>query len=207
MAEVSAPSRPLHVRFGAFELDEANARLLRDGSAIALSPRPFGVLCALVRRPSALLTKHDLLDEVWGHRFVGNSVLKGAISDVRTVLADDPHQARFIETVPRRGYRFIAAVTPVSPMRAHPANAESTRPQMQLPEQSSAAERAWTLEPPPGAFVGRAKELVSLRRAWDQVTSGRRVMFWIAGEPGIGKTTLIDYFVAGLGKVACARGR
>jgi hypothetical protein len=62
----------------------------------------------------------------------------------------------------RRGYRFIAAVTPVSP-RAHPANAESTRPRMQLPEQSSAAERAWTLEPPPGAFVGRAKELVSLR--------------------------------------------
>jgi DNA-binding winged helix-turn-helix (wHTH) protein/tetratricopeptide (TPR) repeat protein len=207
MAEVSAPSRPLHVRFGAFELDESNARLLRDGSAIALSPRPFGVLCALVRRPSALLTKHDLLDEVWGHRFVGNSVLKGAISDVRTVLADDPQQARFIETVPRRGYRFIAAVTPVSPMRAHPANAESTRPQMQLPEQSSAAERAWTLEPPPGAFVGRAKELLSLRRAWDQVTSGRRVMFWIAGEPGIGKTTLIEYFVAGLGKVACARGR
>ena len=207
MAEVSAPSRPLHVRFGDFELDEANARLLRDGSAIALSPRPFGVLCALVRRPSALLTKHDLLDEVWGHRFVGNSVLKGAISDVRTVLADDPQEARFIETVPRRGYRFIAAVTPVSPMRAHPANAESTRPQMQLPEQSSAAERAWTLEPPPGAFVGRAKELVSLRRAWDQVTSGRRVMFWIAGEPGIGKTTLIEYFVAGLGKVACARGR
>ena len=207
MAEVSAPSRPLHVRFGDFELDEANARLLRDGSAIALSPRPFGVLCALVRRPSALLTKHALLDEVWGHRFVGNSVLKGAISDVRTVLADDPQEARFIETVPRRGYRFIAAVTPVSHMRAHPANAESTRTQMLLPEQSSAAERAWTLEPPPGAFVGRAKELVSLRRAWDQVTSGRRVMFWIAGEPGIGKTTLIEHFVAGLGRVACARGR
>ena len=107
MAEVSAPSRPLHVRFGDFELDEANARLLREGSAIALSPRPFGVLCALVRRPGALLTKHDLLDEVWGHRFVGNSVLKGAISDVRTVLADDP-QRSLHRNHPRRGYRFIA---------------------------------------------------------------------------------------------------
>lgn len=206
MAEVSARERALHVRFEDFELDEANASLSREGSSIALSPRPFGVLCALVRRSGALLTKHDLLDEVWGHRFVGNSVLKGAISDVRAVLADDPQDSRFIETVPRRGYRFIAAVTPV-PMRTHAGSAEFTRPQMQLPEQSSASARAWPLEPPPGAFVGRAKELVSLQRAWDHVTSGRRVMSWIAGEPGIGKTTLIEHFVAGLGKVTSARGR
>lgn len=199
MAEVSAPSHPLHVRFGDFELDEANARLLREGSAIALSPRPFGVLCALVRRPSALLTKHALLDEVWGHQFVGNSVLKGAISDVRTVLVDDPQNSRFIETVPRRGYRFIAAVTP---MRTHAGSAD-----LQLPEQSPASTRGRAFVRPPGAFVGRAKELALLASAWDHVTSGKRVMFWIAGEPGIGKTTLIEHFVAGVDNVACARGR
>ena len=51
--------------------------LLRGGSAIALSPTPFGLLCALARHPGALLTKHALLDEVWGHRFVSDSVLKG----------------------------------------------------------------------------------------------------------------------------------
>ena len=164
MTELSARARPLHVRFGDFELDEANARLLREGSALALSPRPFGVLCALARRPGALLTKHDLLDEVWGHGFVGNSVLKGVISDVRTVLADDPQDSRFIETVPRRGYRFIAAVTSVPPMQVHAGSAEFTRPQMQLPEQSPASARAWALERSPGAFVGRAKELASLGR-------------------------------------------
>lgn len=202
MAEGSARSQRLHVRFGDFELDEANARLLREGSAIALSPRPFGVLCALVRRPCALLTKHDLLDEVWGHQFVGNSVLKGAISDVRIVLADDPQNSRFIETVPRRGYRFIAAVTPVSPLTTHTGGAE-----LQLPDQSSASTRARALERSPSTFVGRAKELASLRRAWDHVAGGGRMMFWIAGEPGIGKTTLIEHFVAGVGKVACARGR
>ena len=114
MAGASARSSPLHVRFGEFELDEANALLLRGGSAIALSPTPFGLLCALARHPGALLTKHALLDEVWGHRFVSDSVLKGAISDVRTVLDDDPQHPRFIETVPRRGYRFIAALTAVS---------------------------------------------------------------------------------------------
>ncbi|HVF15919.1 MAG TPA: AAA family ATPase, partial [Steroidobacteraceae bacterium] len=206
MAEVSPSSCPLHVRFGDFELDEANARLTREGSAIGLSPRPFALLCALVRRPAALLSKHDLLDEVWGHRFVGNSVLKGAISDVRTILADDPQQSRFIETVPRRGYRFIAVVTPVALTQAHAGSGALTQRQMPLQQLSTPAE-AGPGERPAGAFVGRAKELAALGRTWDHVTNGRRAMFWIAGEPGIGKTTLIERFAAGLGEVACARGR
>jgi DNA-binding winged helix-turn-helix (wHTH) protein len=99
------------VRFGAFQLDEANARLSRDGTAITLAPRPFGLLCALVRRPGSLLTKNELLDDVWGHQFVSESVLKTAISDLRTVLDDDAREPRFIETVSRRGYRFIAPTT------------------------------------------------------------------------------------------------
>ena len=62
MAERKAPARslaqsnPVRVRFDRFELDEANARLLRDGSAVALAPTPFAVLCALVRQPGSLLT-------------------------------------------------------------------------------------------------------------------------------------------------------
>src|SRR5262249_55574778 len=80
-----AATNPVCVRFGAFELDEANARLSRDGIAITLAPRPFGLLCALARRPGSLLTKNELLDDVWGHQFVSESVLKTAISDLRTV--------------------------------------------------------------------------------------------------------------------------
>ena len=56
-----------------------------------------------------LVTKNALLDAVWGHRFVTESVLKSAISEVRAALGDDPKQPRYIETVSRRGYRFIAA--------------------------------------------------------------------------------------------------
>ena len=82
-----------------------HALLLRDNSAIPLAPTPFGLLCALVRQPGSLLTKQALLDQVWGHRFVSESVLKTAISDLRTVLADDPRRPRYIETVARRGYR------------------------------------------------------------------------------------------------------
>src|SRR5271157_4021723 len=108
-----APLNPLRVRFDAFELDEANALLLRNGKAVILAPKPFGVLCALARRPGSLLTKNALLDDVWGHQFVTDSVLKTAVSEVRAALDDDPKQPRYIETVSRRGYRFIAATTAI----------------------------------------------------------------------------------------------
>jgi DNA-binding winged helix-turn-helix (wHTH) protein len=100
---------PVRLGFDRFELDEANARLTCAGEPIALAPRPFAVLCALARSPRMLVTKNALLDAVWGHRFVTESVLKSAISEVRAVLQDDPKQPRYIETVSRRGYRFIAA--------------------------------------------------------------------------------------------------
>lgn len=188
------PSQPLHLCFGPFELDEANARLSCDGAAVALSPRPFELLCALARRPGALMTKHALLDEVWGHRYVSDSVLKGAISEIRTVLGDRSGSPRYIETVPRRGYRFIAmpAAAAQAPPRGMATRVEPGRGDMPAsPEET---------------FVGRAAELATLERAWLRASAGRRVVAWIAGEPGIGKTTLIERFIAGLGDVACARG-
>ena len=99
----------VHLRFDRFELDEAEARLTCAGEPVALAPKPFAVLCALTRKPDKLVTKNELLDAVWGHRFVTESVLKSAISEVRAALGDDPKRPRYIETVSRRGYRFIAA--------------------------------------------------------------------------------------------------
>ena len=99
----------VRLRFDRFELDEADARLMCAGEPVALAPKPFAVLCALARTPRMLVTKNALLDAVWGHRFVTESVLKSAISEVRAVLQDDPKQPRYIETVSCRGYRFIAA--------------------------------------------------------------------------------------------------
>src|SRR4029450_1821528 len=109
---------PACVRFDAFELDEPNALLLRDGKAVTLAPRPFVGPGALARRPGSLLTKPALLDDVWGHQFVTDSVLKTAISEVRAALGEDPKHPRYIETVSRRGYRFIAATIGASSQRA-----------------------------------------------------------------------------------------
>jgi len=108
-----ATLNPVRVRFDGFQLDEANALLVRDGLPVALAPRPFSLLCALARRPGLLVSKDALLDEVWGHQFYSDSVLKTAVSEVRTVLDDDSSAPRFIETVSRRGYRFIAATAEI----------------------------------------------------------------------------------------------
>jgi len=79
----------LKVRFGRFEIDETEARLRADGEPVRLAPKPFAVLCALARSPHMLVTKSALLDRVWGHQYVSESVLKTTISDVRAVLGDD----------------------------------------------------------------------------------------------------------------------
>jgi DNA-binding winged helix-turn-helix (wHTH) protein len=126
-AQSSASSNPVQVRFDRFELDEANARLLRDGTAIALPPTPFAVLCALVRQSGSLLTTNALLDEVWGHQFVTDSVLRTAISELRTTLDDDARKPRFIETVSRRGYRFIGTGSRESPGALQPRLVEGLR--------------------------------------------------------------------------------
>lgn len=188
MARSLSIANPVRLSFDQFELDEANAWLLRDGKAVALAPTPFSLLCALARQPGTLLSKDALLDTVWGHQFVSESVLKTAISDLRTALGDNPREPRFIETVSRRGYRFIAvpaAAPPAPPLAATPAAVHRLSP----------------------SFIGRADAFSQLHQAWNQACCGQRAVVWVAGEPGIGKTTLIEHFVAGLGGIVCARGQ
>src|SRR5215467_15350723 len=103
-------SRMNQIEFGPFHLDPANALLRRGTQSLELAPKAFAVLCHLAQRPGQLVTKNDLLDAVWGHRFVSESVLKTAINTIRGALTDDPRQPTYIETVARRGYRFIAAI-------------------------------------------------------------------------------------------------
>ena len=188
MARPQPHPNPVLLCFVEFELDESNACLSRNGQAVALAPTPFTLLCALARQPGSLVTKDALLDAVWGHRFVSDSVLKTAISDLRKVLGDDPRHPRFIETVSRRGYRFIAP--PSSALSIPPASATVTA----------------TGTPSSPSFIGRTDEVARLQRAWERANGGQRAVVWLAGEPGIGKTTLIEHFLTGLGDIACARG-
>ena len=103
------------VTFGDFCLDPANATLKRGGAPIAVTPKAFGVLELLVARAGQLVTKDEFLDRLWPGVFVGDAVLKVCVREIRQALGDDHHEPTFIETVHKRGYRFIAAVTTVAP--------------------------------------------------------------------------------------------
>ncbi|MGZ9014611.1 MAG: AAA family ATPase, partial [Burkholderiales bacterium] len=185
----SSSEASLRVRFDAFELDEADARLTRDGQAIPLPPRPFALLCALARAPRTLVTKDALLDAVWGHRFVSDSALKTTVSALRAALQDDPKQPRYIETVSRRGYRFIGAVSPPSA----PITPSTIAPVAR--------------DLPARPITGRADALERLRAAWQLARAGQPQVVWISGDPGVGKTTLIEYFMAEVGEGGCAYGQ
>ena len=91
-------------------LDLAAQRLTRAGAPVPLAPRYFAVLVHLAGSGGRLVTKDELLDAVWGHRSVSDSALKVAINAVRAALGDNPKAPRHVETVSRRGYRFVGAV-------------------------------------------------------------------------------------------------
>jgi pimeloyl-ACP methyl ester carboxylesterase len=103
------------VAFGDFQLDPRNATLRRGATPVPLTPKAFAVLAHLVARAGQLVTKDEFLDKVWPGVFVGDAVLKVCIREIRHALGDDPHQPAYIETIHKRGYRFVAAVTPTAP--------------------------------------------------------------------------------------------
>lgn len=207
-------SDPLRLKFAEFELDETDARLARHGKPIALAPKAFAVLCTLARRPQRLVTKSALIDAVWGHQFISESVLKTTISELRAALTDDARAPRFIETASRRGYRFIADAEPIPPARPHaprtPTLSVGPVPHGPTARATVASSTdAARSSPDVGPLVARAAALAKLRDAWAETLTAQRRIVWISGEAGIGKTTLIDSFAATVDDfvVALARGQ
>src|SRR4051812_7946747 len=101
---------PSRVRFGVFEVDLHTRELRRQGARIKLQDQPFQVLEALIERPGGLVTRDELRHRIWGgDTFVDfDQGLNRAVNKLREALGDAAETPRFIETLPRRGYRFIA---------------------------------------------------------------------------------------------------
>ena len=161
--------------FGPFRLDEISQCLWRDEERISLAPKTFSVLKYLVSNPGKLVTQDELLQAVWPETFVQPEVLRKYVQELRRVLGDPPKNPMYIETLPKRGYRFLAAV-------ANQTGALSARP---LRPMTSA---------PVSAPPGRAGVLNELEEYFDKALVGQRQMILITGEPGIGKTTVVDAF-------------
>src|SRR6516162_10072217 len=100
------------VRFGVYQADLQNGELRKNGVRLRLQGQPFQVLSLLLKRPGEVVTREELRRSVWPmDTFVDfDHALNTAVKKVRSVLGDDADNPRFVETVPRRGYRFIAPV-------------------------------------------------------------------------------------------------
>jgi DNA-binding winged helix-turn-helix (wHTH) protein len=105
-------NQPTLLRFGAFELNTENGELRKQGRPIRLQPQPSKVLATLASQPGMLVTRQEIREQVWdGSTFVDfEQGLNFCIRQIRLALDDDAEAPQFIETVPRRGYRFIAPV-------------------------------------------------------------------------------------------------
>src|SRR6476646_2085673 len=96
--------------FDRYTLELSSRQLSRENVNVPLSAKCFDTLVALVRRKGELASKDELISEVWPDTFVSEDSLTQSISMLRRILEDDPAQPRFIATVARRGYRFIAPI-------------------------------------------------------------------------------------------------
>ena len=108
----SPPSESPKFRFGPFELDVAAGRLLKAGLPLKLQPQPMRVLLLLIRKNGQVVTRDEIQKSLWGETtFVDfEHGINFSVNQIRAALCDDAEKPRYIETLPRIGYRFIASV-------------------------------------------------------------------------------------------------
>jgi predicted ATPase len=146
--------------------------LWHHAELVAVPPKALAVLWQLARQAGQVVSKASLLDTVWAETAVSEGTRTTCLSLLRQALGEDARQPRYIATVHRLGYRFVA---PVTQEGAVPA-----------------------LTPPaaPPLLVGRAAELAQLHAWFAQARQGERQTVFVMGEAGMGKTTLVEAFVA-----------
>lgn len=166
--------------FGDFEVDLDLFHLRRCGQRIEIGTKAFDLLVYLINHRERVVSKAELLANVWHAQALSNSAIPTAVLELRKRLGDDSGAPRFILNTPGRGYRFIAGV--VEPI----AGAET----------SGSAARAAIPQAVGQGFVGRDSELSVVRAAFERCRNGVPQTVLLAGEAGIGKTRLAEVFSA-----------
>ena len=164
--------------FGPFRLDPVNHCLWRAEARIPLTPKAFDVLRYLVEHADRLVSQEELLDALWQETYVNPEGIRKYILEIRKALGDQARPPLFIETLPKRGYRFIAKLTD-GRQTAATNQTPGALPKAPLPQVES-------------GLLGREAEVAQLRHWLDQSLAGKRQTVFITGEPGIGKTSMVE---------------
>ena len=174
------------ISFGKFRLDLVNECLWQGARAISLRPKAFSVLKLLIQNPGLLITKQQVLDTVWPGTFVGDAVLKDSIRQLRAALNDNAVSPSYIETAHRRGYRFIGKFSDAQVREAEHPKARGANGILSTPSAPSRTEQR---------VLGREAELARMGELLHRAVAGERQVLFVTGEPGIGKTTLVQAFL------------
>jgi DNA-binding winged helix-turn-helix (wHTH) protein len=162
-------------RFGAFEVDPGLYVLRRDGSELDIQPKVLDLLLYLVARRDRIVPKEEILEALWPGIAATDDVLSRAIHAARQAVGDDGEQQSIIQTVRRRGFRFVATVdSSRSPQPAPTRATEEARPTREGP-----------------AFVGRERELQRLGEALDDANQSLGLIVFVTSDGGGGKTRLL----------------
>ena len=167
------------LEFDQYRIDPENRQVWRGDEVVELRPMSVAVLYDLVEHAGEVVAKEDLLERVWSGTHVTKTVLKVCVREIREALDDDASTPRYIETVGREGYRFIADLGETTA----PADA----PELEEPELTSAPR-----------FVGREAELNALQESFVRALRSERQLVFVTGEAGIGKTTVVDLFAGSI---------
>ncbi|MGD0546649.1 MAG: winged helix-turn-helix domain-containing protein [Terracidiphilus sp.] len=150
------PRQARRYRFGVFEADAASGELRRQGLRVKLNAQPFQVLCMLLERPGAVLTREEISGELWPDgTFVDyEHGVNSAVNRIREALGDRAGQPRFVETLARRGYRFVAPVERIdhTPDQPPPTSDASDTPAAQMSPETSFHILASPQELPPASY-------------------------------------------------------
>jgi DNA-binding winged helix-turn-helix (wHTH) protein len=153
--------------FWGFRYDPAEHLLLRDGKPVSLTPKAFDILQILLQSNGRLLSKEELMNRIWPNSFVEEANLTVNISALRKALGDRPDGGEYIETVPKRGYRFIAEVTELV------EDGESARQKVRIVVRPGTPARE--AEPPVSIVSASAAPLSALPRRSRKVVIARLV--------------------------------
>jgi DNA-binding winged helix-turn-helix (wHTH) protein len=184
------------LRFGPYRFDSQTGQLWRGTLEVKLTPKALAVLGVLVTRPGQVVTKDDFFQTVWADTVVSDEALTSCIQELRQALHDDARKPRFIETVHRRGCRFLGKVVSSQHSGVSRTTVASDQSSVISPPltpllRSQLTTENWQLTTP---LVGRDAELTQLHGLLEKAIRGERQIVFVTGEPGIGKTTLLNAF-------------
>src|SRR6266571_5516433 len=168
-------------------LDIANEWVWHGEQRLQLTPKAFAVLRYLVDHPGRVVTKEELLRVIWPDTVVSEWALTTCIWEIRKALGEEARAPQYLATMHGRGYRFIAPVTTAQPVQRSRFNV-----------QGSTSEPAPSTQHPAPSVVGREADLRHLHRWLEKALAGERQLVFVTGEPGIGKTTLVEAFLQSL---------